>query len=84
MAIKTDLILDGDGAWPDMLNAREGTLEAVARLKGGMQSGEASVGFRIKMENGELIFVQTSVRMFLMLARGLRAKEEMEGTRDLP
>lgn len=74
----------GDGAWPDLESlARQGKLlEAmgtdapaieVALLRGGMQSGAASVTFRINLPDGRVVLTETSLALFGMAADSLRA-----------
>lgn len=76
---QVNIHLDGDGAWPDMANAPTAQLEAVARLKGGMKSGKSSVGFRIRMPDGQDVFCQTSMRIFLAIADAFRAADKLDG-----
>jgi hypothetical protein len=45
---------------------------AVAALKEGMQSGLPSVAFIIELKNGEYVFAQTSLRLFLTAADAFR------------
>lgn len=75
--------LDGDGAWPDMVPEKtiKGNLIGVAALKAGMQTGRASVSFRVELPDGQLVFCETSMRLFLNAANVFRVKygHELEG-----
>jgi hypothetical protein len=77
--IRLDIKLDGDGAWPDMAGAPEAKLEAVSRLRFGVTSGRSSVGFRLRMPDGRLVFAQTTMRLFLTAADAFRAADEKDG-----
>lgn len=78
------IILDGDGCWPDADPAQphvhfdQQTALAVARLPGGMSSGNGSVSIRLDMPDGSIIIAQTSERLFLAAADAFRAVAEME------
>lgn len=78
--------VDGDGQWIDLKEKNNngiinGDLEAIAALKGGMESGRASVGFRIELPDGNVVFCQTSMRLFLNAAKlfMIRYGQELEG-----
>ena len=67
--------LDGDGIWPDLVEkqVREGEIE-VAALQGGLKSGLPSVAIRLDLEDGSVVFAQTSMRLFLAAADAFRAR----------
>jgi hypothetical protein len=70
-----DVILKGDGAWPDLEELNElGRFThlsdavpdwrlQIAALPSGMESGRTSVAMRIDMPNGEVVLVETSLRL---------------------
>lgn len=70
--------LDGDGVWPDMKDAPEAMLEGVSRLTKGMTSGQSSVGLRIRMPDGTLVFAQTSMFLFQAAALAFKTADERD------
>ena len=74
-----NIVLDGDGAWPD-LQGKVGTdavidtqVHEVCCLPGGMASGAPSVTFRINLPDGRVVLAQTSLRLFLRDPRNPQA-----------
>ena len=76
------LILDGDGAWPDLADNPNVQFVkepiGLAVLTNGMQSGKPSVALRIDLPDGKIIVAETSLALFAMAARGIRARYEDE------
>ncbi|MDD5199210.1 MAG: hypothetical protein PHC88_05350 [Terrimicrobiaceae bacterium] len=75
------LHLDGDGCWPD-LNTKpfdHGVLHEVAYLQRGMSSGNPSVSMRITLDDGRIVIAETSARMFVTLAAGIKGKGLHDG-----
>ena len=74
------IILDGDGAWPDLTQkANDGLLlqgkwTGIAALPGGMASGRPSVSIRIDLPDGRVVWTETSMRLFLSAARAFTAR----------
>ncbi len=74
------VILQGDGAWPDVIGKEVIHLGnnappiQVAALPGGMQSGLPSVTIRIDLPDGKVVLAETSLKLFLFAADALRAK----------
>jgi hypothetical protein len=75
------LFLDGDGCWQDMKDAdKEGRLIepkgpiGLALLEGGMLSGKPSVGIRIDLPDGRVLFTQTSLALLSQTVRAMEAK----------
>jgi hypothetical protein len=77
------IILDGDGAFPEMKQAMiDGTLieidpnveMKIAALPGGMQSGNPSVALCIPLPDGRLVYAQMSLRMLLFAADAFKAR----------
>jgi hypothetical protein len=72
--MKVRVILDGDGAFPEMAddtaagNVLQGELTAVTALPGGMVGGGCSVALIGELENGKKVFMETSLRLFQMAA----------------
>jgi hypothetical protein len=60
--------VDGEGAWPDLARKPNKVMKlgdsamAIAALAGGMQSGRASVMFRIDLPDGRTVVIETSLR----------------------
>ena len=77
-----DLRLTGNGpAWPDLAAKEQaGKLIHVTQAIGisgipnGMQSGAPSVAIRLDLQDGRVVLVETSLKLFLMAANGLRAR----------
>lgn len=63
--------LDGDGCWPDLLEHpyRVGRIKSVAALQGGMQSGLPSVSIRAELDDGTIVILETSMRLFYAATR---------------
>jgi hypothetical protein len=76
------LILDGEGAWPDLAEANaviihlaDDAVVDVAGLAGGMQSGKPSLAFRINLpDDGHIVIWETSLALFLTAADAFKAK----------
>lgn len=67
--------------FPGTLPAKtvQGTLDGVAFLEAGMESGKTSVMLKVNLPDGSVAIVQTSSAMFLTLAAGLRGAMERFG-----
>jgi hypothetical protein len=66
-----ELKLDGEGAWPDLVEKREhgelihvGGFELGA-LEAGMESGRPSIAIRIDLPDGRVVIAESSLRLFL-------------------
>jgi hypothetical protein len=75
----TRIILDGDGAWPDLKDCSPERLfttdqAEVACLDGGMESGRPSIAMRFNLPDGKVLIYQTSVGQFQQVAAALRGK----------
>lgn len=70
------IILSGDGAFPELEDARslEGKLDAITALSGGMHSGSTSIGMLVLLPDGTPVFVQTSLVLFVAAARAFVAR----------
>jgi hypothetical protein len=68
----------GKDPWVDLAQelqlAPEGELERVGFLPGGMASGRTSVSMVIKLETGQRIFAQTSLRLLQAIAAAARGR----------
>jgi hypothetical protein len=72
-----DLKLDGDRAWPDLLEKRVIAVEGImkiAGLAGGLTSGKPSVTIRLDLDDGTAVLAQTSLGLFLQVADSLKAR----------
>ena len=74
-----DIRLDGDEAFADPPGLQDrprmkGELLRIATLDGGMESGRPSVALAILTEEGEIVFAETSVRLFQMAAAAITGK----------
>ena len=67
---RLDINLEGDGAFAEFKDRikHKGVIVGVATLDAGMTSGLPSIAFAIQLENGEMVFAETSVKMFLLAA----------------
>lgn len=77
LMIPLDIILDGEGCWSDLVGSASvvpGELKAVALLEGGMQSGKASVSFRIHLPDGKVVIAETSLSLLIGATRAFTAK----------
>lgn len=72
------LILNGDGAFPDLQPADLGEVSAIARLPGGMASGKSSVCIEITLPDGRKVHGQTSQALLDNAARCFAARDEFE------
>jgi hypothetical protein len=76
-----DLRLDQDGCWPDigekskanLLRTSEAPL-GMALLTDGMRSGRPSVSLRIDLPDGQLVFIQTSLRLLAAAVRTMEVR----------
>jgi hypothetical protein len=68
--------LEGDGVWPEM--AKKTILHVqdfdVAALDGGMQSGAPSIAIKIDLPTGQVVFAETSLKLFLTAADAFKAR----------
>jgi len=72
-----DLILDGDGAWQDLDPEKVIHLTGsfkVAALAKGMASGKPSLMIRIDLPDGRVVLQETSMRLWIAVARALAAR----------
>lgn len=72
--IDLKIVLDAQGAWPDLVDAEQGQLERIGALPGGMASGKASVAVVVRLTDGRLVLAETSLDLFLGAAAALRAR----------
>lgn len=73
------LILEGDGAFKDLADKEERVIHltgpfTVAALERGMRSGNPSLSIRIDLPDGRVVVQETSMRMWLTVARALEGK----------
>lgn len=73
--------LDGDGCWPDLASLKAaGKLEwdnvpvEIALLKGGMQSGKASVAMRFNFPDGRVFICETSADLFVTAGKSIEVR----------
>ena len=75
-----NIIMDGEGAWPDLKEKPVAQLHhvkgvaACALLHGGMQSGQPSVALRIELPDGSTVVAETSARLFVTAGRCFAAR----------
>jgi hypothetical protein len=48
-------------------------------VKGGMTSGNPSITMRCEMDDGTIVLIETSARMFVTLAAGIKGKGQHDG-----
>lgn len=77
------LILNGDGCWPDLEDKvgkmNLGVLHEVAYLPNGMSGGNPSITMRCRMDDGTEVLIETSAKMFVTLAAGIKGKGQHDG-----
>jgi hypothetical protein len=79
MASIIDLKLDGDGAWPDLIDKGvihlgEDTTIGMCVLPGGMTSGRPSVAFRFDLPDGGTVVAEASWRVLATAAQAIAAR----------
>ena len=78
--IELIVILEGDGAWPDLKGkefihlGNDAPPIQVAILDTGMSSGRPSIGIRIDLPDGQVVLAETSARLFVTAGRAISAK----------
>lgn len=83
---EVQIILEGDGVWPDLAAKQEaGTLVwlglgngvppiQIGALAGGMTSGEPSVAIRLDLPDGRTVVAELSLRLFMAAAHAFAAR----------
>jgi hypothetical protein len=69
------LIMDGDACWPDLSGRKvlHTTRDMqVALLRGGMESGKASVTIRIDLDDETTVLAETSLELLGAAARAFK------------
>lgn len=79
MASIIKLKLDGDGAWPDLMDKGvihlgNDTAIGLAVLAAGMTSGRPSVMFRLDLPDGQVVCAEASWRVLATAVRGIAAR----------
>ncbi len=79
MASTIDLKLDGDGAWPDLIDRRvihlgDGTTIGMCVLPGGMTSGRHSVSLRLDLPDGGVVVAEASWRVLALAVQAIAAR----------
>lgn len=80
MTISLNLILQGEGAWPDLTDGRLIHLGngappmQVAVLDKGMASGRPSVAVRLDLPDGRIVVAETTARLFCAAGRAIAAR----------
>ena len=74
------IILNGDGAFTELQGktVHRATVDAVTCLEGGMSGGRTSVGFLIHLEDGSVVFAETSLALFQMANAAFAEKYGLE------
>jgi hypothetical protein len=74
------IVMEGDGAWKDLQGKEiiEGNLTSVSRMPAGTASGKSTVGFRIELPDGKVVFAQTTMMLFQAAARAFAARDQMD------
>lgn len=74
--ISLDVLLNGDGAWPELAERDVTKAErvAIAGLGRGMVSGAPSVMIRIDQPDGRVVIAETSLKLLLTAADALKAR----------
>ena len=79
MASIISLNLDGDGAWPDLMDRGvthlgDGTEIGLCVLPGGMTSGRPSVAFRLDLPDGGVVVAEASWRALATAAQAIATR----------
>jgi hypothetical protein len=79
MASIINLKLDGDGAWPDLIDKGvihlgDDTAIGLAVLAAGMTSGRPSVMFRFDLPDGGVVCAEASWRVLAVAAQAIAAR----------
>lgn len=79
MANAIDLKLEGDNAWPDLMDRGvvhlgNGTTIGLAVLPGGMTSGRPSVMFRLDLPARQVVLAESSWRLLATAVRAIAAR----------
>ena len=83
MGCEINVILDGDGAWPDLadvvgtdrfVHVADGSKIEISTLPGGMQSGLPSIAIRIDLPDGKVAMIETSWRLFATAAAAIAGR----------
>jgi hypothetical protein len=78
------IILDGDGAWPDLDGkhvvhlGNDALPIQVAALSGGMESDRVSVAIRRDLPDGSVVVAETSAELFISAARLIAGRWGLE------
>lgn len=74
--IELDIVLNGDGCWPELSDrdVAKGERVAMAALGAGMVSGAPSVTIRIDLPDGRVVLAATSLKLLLTAADAFRAR----------
>lgn len=73
------VIIEGDGAFPDMKPQQLGVATAISRLAGGMTSGKSSVCIELTLPDGTKAYGETSLATLHMAARVFVQRDVAEG-----
>lgn len=79
MASIISLKLDGDGAWPDLMDRGvihlgDDTEIGLCVLPKGMTSGRPSVAFRLDLPDGQVVVAEASWRVLAVAVQGIAAR----------
>ncbi len=79
MASIINLKLDGDGAWPELIDQPvihlgNDTAIGLAVLPAGMTSGRPSVMFRLDLPDGQVVCAEASWRVLATACQGIAAR----------
>jgi hypothetical protein len=74
--VGVNLVLDGDGAFPEMEDATIHHFKGftLSALKGGMTSGKPSVAVMLKLDDGSYVMAEASLRQLLAAVDVLKEK----------
>jgi hypothetical protein len=85
MAHAIQLHLNGDGCWPDLRtgNFAHGEIVEAGYLVGGTVEGSPTIALRIRLDNGDTVLAETTLRLFMTLAAAFHGKAERDGFHDI-
>jgi len=72
--------VNAEGVWADLSGRKilKATLTSVGALPHGMTSGRTSVALRIELNDGSVVFAETSLRLFQQAAAAFTGRYGLE------
>lgn len=70
------IVLDGDGQFPELQGKKihRADIDSMTCLQGGMASGKPSVAVLVQLDDGSVVFAETSLALLVSAARAFVAR----------